>query len=110
MLRSLGWRSKIRVGAWGVPFLAVLRSMRHLRGTWFDPFGHTRVRRLERALPGEYETAIRTVFAHVASDTIDEAVAIASLPDKVRGYEHLKLERAEAYRTELARRVAAFSA
>ncbi|MEN9821907.1 MAG: hypothetical protein RLZ04_333, partial [Actinomycetota bacterium] len=33
-----------------------------------------------------------------------------SLPDKVRGYEHLKLERAEAYRTELARRVAAFSA
>lgn len=109
MLRSLGWRSKIRVGAWGVPFLVVLRSMRHLRGTWLDPFGHTRVRRLERTLPDEYESAIRSLLAHISTDTVDEAVAIASLPDRVRGYEHLKLERAEAYRTELARRVAAFS-
>jgi hypothetical protein len=37
-------------------------------------------------------------------------VAIASLPDRVRGYEHLKLERADAYRLELADRLAAFTA
>jgi hypothetical protein len=40
---------------------------------------------------------------------IDEAVAIASLPDQVRGYEHLKRSRAEAYRAELAARLTAFS-
>jgi hypothetical protein len=41
---------------------------------------------------------------------VAQAVAIASLPDRVRGYEHLKLERAGAYRDELARMLAAFVA
>ena len=86
----------------------MLRSMRRLRGTWLDPFGHTRVRRLERALPAEYEAAVRTMLTHVTAANVDEAISIASLPDKVRGYEHLKLERADAYRAELTRRVAAF--
>jgi len=110
LLRSLGMRTKLRLGAWGLPLLVLLRSMRRLRGTWFDPFGHTTVRRLERTLPTEYEAAIGTVIAHVTAASIDEAVTIASLPDRVRGYEHLKAERAAAYRDELARRVAAFSA
>ena len=109
VLRSLGMRTKIRLGTWGVPLLMLLRAMRRVRGTWFDPFGHTAVRRLERALPDEYERALRSVFARVTPATAAEAVAIASLPDTVRGYEHLKVERATAYRDELARRVAAFT-
>jgi indolepyruvate ferredoxin oxidoreductase len=34
-------------------------------------------------------------------------VELAELPDLVRGYEHLKLERVGRFREELARRVAA---
>ena len=37
--------------------------------------------------------------------TFDEAVAIATLPDQVRGYEHIKLDRAKKYRAELAARL-----
>jgi hypothetical protein len=35
-------------------------------------------------------------------------VAIAELPDRVRGYEHLKMQRARDYRQTLAVRLAAF--
>jgi len=38
----------------------------------------------------------------------DEAVAIAALPDQVRGYEDIKLRRAAAYRAELAARLNAY--
>ncbi len=37
-------------------------------------------------------------------------MVIAGLADQVRGYEHLKVQRATAYRAELSRRLAAFSA
>ncbi len=113
MLRSLGMRRKIRLGRWAAPLLWSLRSARRLRGTPFDAFGWARVRRVERAMVGEYVAAVDAVLAALTPDPaahhLDEAVAIAELPDRVRGYEHLKLERAEAYRAELRRRVAAFS-
>ncbi len=54
MLRSMGLRRKLRFGRWSVPMLATLRSMKGLRGTALDPFGHAKVRRTERALVKEY--------------------------------------------------------
>ncbi|HAN34926.1 MAG TPA: hypothetical protein DCQ52_05610, partial [Acidimicrobiaceae bacterium] len=91
-----------------------LRAMRRLRGHWFDAFGWAAVRRVERAMIPEYTAAIGSLLSHLTDDNLTddnlaEAVAIASLPDRVRGYEHLKLERAGAYRDELSRRVLAFT-
>jgi indolepyruvate ferredoxin oxidoreductase len=88
--------------------------MRRLRGHWFDAFGWAAVRRVERAMIPEYTAAIGSLLSHLTGDNLTddnltEAVAIASLPDRVRGYEHLKLERAGAYRDELSRRVLAFT-
>ena len=45
----------------------------------------------------------------LTAEHLDEAISIASLPDQVRGYEDLKLARAETYRSELARRIARFA-
>ncbi|MEO6570177.1 MAG: DUF6537 domain-containing protein, partial [Ilumatobacteraceae bacterium] len=73
-----------------------------------DPFGFAEVRKLERAMVIEYEAAVGTLLAHIAPGNLDEAVEIASLPDQVRGYEHIKLRRATAYRAELAERLATF--
>ena len=56
----------------------------------------------------EYEQAITTLLQRLTAANLDEAVAIASLPDQVRGYEHIKLGRATAYRAELAERLARF--
>ena len=74
--------------------------MRGLRGTALDPFGRAAVRRVERALPGEYRAMIETALARLEAGTHDAAVAIAELPDQVRGYEEIKLDSVRRYREQ----------
>ena len=105
MLRSLGLDHKIKFRRTGDPAFKALRSMKRLRGTLADPFRWAEVRRLERAMIPEYEKALDTLTERLQPDNLDEAVAIATLPDQVRGYEHIKLDRAKKYRTELAERL-----
>ena len=81
-----------------------------MRGGVLDPFGKASLRRTERAMVDEYTDAIDRVVTGWTPDRAAEAVAIASLPDQVRGYEHLKIERAGRYRAELAERLAAYLA
>jgi len=106
-LRAMGLRRKLRLGPWARPVLGVLRAGRRVRGTPLDVFGYAPLRRLERRMVGEYVDAIERVVSRFERVGEAEAVAIASLPDAVRGYEDLKARRAEAYRDELARRLAA---
>jgi indolepyruvate ferredoxin oxidoreductase len=107
-LRAVGWKQKVSFGGWSRPAFLLLRAMRRLRGTPFDVFGWAHVRRVEQAMVPEYIAAVDALLAHVSEANLTEAIAIAALPDRVRGYEHLKLERAAAYREELSRRVADF--
>ncbi|HEY5664999.1 MAG TPA: indolepyruvate ferredoxin oxidoreductase family protein [Ilumatobacter sp.] len=109
MLRALGIGRKMRFTRTGTPSFAALRAMKRLRGTPLDPFGRAAVRKLERAMIPEYEAAVATILARLDAGNLDAAVAIAELPDQVRGYEHLKLTRATAYRAELATRLAEFT-
>lgn len=106
-LRALGL-GKIRVGAWFKPVFGLLRSMRFLRGTWLDPFGHAQVRRTERALVGEYRDLVSAALARLTPETHATVVTLAGLPEAIRGYEELKLaavkqfrERAQALSREL---------
>ena len=50
ILRAVGRKGKLRLGPWFRPAFVVLRMLKPLRGTAFDPFGYTRVRRTEREL------------------------------------------------------------
>ncbi len=109
MLRAMGMQNKLRLGRWATPAFWALRAMRKLRGTPLDFFGWAKVRRLEREMIPEYIAAIESLLPHVSAATLPEIVAIASLPDRVRGYEHIKWDRAVAYREELSRRLAAFA-
>jgi indolepyruvate ferredoxin oxidoreductase len=109
MLRALGVDRKLKFGRTGEPSFAALRAMKRLRGSRLDPFGYAEVRRVERAMITEFEQAIDTLVRHLTADNLDEATAIASLPDSVRGYEDIKLERAKAYRAELAERLDRFT-
>jgi indolepyruvate ferredoxin oxidoreductase len=108
-LRALGMKRKMKLGRMSRPVMYALRAARRVRGTMADPFRWAEVRKVERAMVPEYIAAVDTLLAHLDGHSAAEAVAIASLPDSVRGYEHLKLERAAAYRAELARRLAAYS-
>ena len=102
-LRALGWKRKIGFGPRSAPALKTLRSMRRVRGTPFDPFGRTAIRRLERELPEEYRTMIDEELSTLSPDTYERAVALATLPDVVRGYEEIKLRNVERYRAEVTR-------
>ena len=104
MLRSLGMRRKLRFRHRSAPIFAALARGKRLRGTPLDPFGRSALRRLERELPAEYESAVEQLVMAFADDriTAERATEIAGLPDQVRGYEHLKIRRAGEYRSQLA--------
>ena len=108
-LRARGLGRKIRLGSWSRPAMQALRASRRVRGTRFDPFGRTPLRRTERALPGEYADAIRSILPALSQSNLDAATGIARLPDRVRGYESVKERSVASYREELAARLARFS-
>ncbi|WP_073365818.1 indolepyruvate ferredoxin oxidoreductase family protein [Rhodococcus jostii] len=104
-LRALGMSSKLSLGPWSRPILAVLRAMRGLRGTWLDPFGYAKLRRLERELIREYTATIRRVTSGLAEDNLELAMEIAELPDGIRGYESIKMQNVALYQERLAERM-----
>ena len=101
LLRALGVDHKMTFGSWTRPMFRWLARGKRLRGTVLDPFRWTKVRRAERALPGEYRAAMTQVLRALTADTLDAAVRVAELPDLVRGYEELKLERVAEFRRRL---------
>jgi indolepyruvate ferredoxin oxidoreductase len=105
VLRALGMRRKISLGAWFRPGFRVLYAMRGVRGRWFDPFGHAEVRKVERALVEEYRAGLLRAFAAPAPDTALLA-ELAELPDQVRGYEGVKLGNVATYRSRQAQLLA----
>jgi indolepyruvate ferredoxin oxidoreductase len=102
LLRAMGMRRKMELGSWVKPAFMTLRAMRRMRGTFLDVPGWAKVRRVEREMIPEYIAAVDQLLARLTTDNAAEIIAIAALPQKVRGYEHLKLERAELYRSQLA--------
>jgi indolepyruvate ferredoxin oxidoreductase len=102
VLRALGFKRKLRLGSSARPLLASLRAGRRLRGTALDPFGHTAVRRLERALIGEHRALVRCALRRLTPETQDAIAALAALPDLIRGYEEIKLAGVERYRAAAA--------
>ncbi len=101
VLRALGMQRKITLGPWFKPAFRTLYGMRRLRGTRLDVFGYAHVRRVERALVAEYRQAIDEQLARLAPGTLDRAVEIAGLPDRIRGYEQVKLDSVETFRQRL---------
>jgi indolepyruvate ferredoxin oxidoreductase len=96
-LRALGVNRKIGFGRWFDAGYWLLRRMKFVRGTALDPFGYAHVRRVERALIGEYRALMDDELLALSADTYDRAVRLATLPDMIRGYEDIKLRNVEAY-------------
>ena len=87
---------KMRFGSWMLHVFRPLAAMRGLRGTAFDPFGRTEERRRERALIAQYEADMEEILSRLAPETSAAAVALASVPEHIRGYGHVKLRHLEA--------------
>ncbi|NWG93108.1 MAG: indolepyruvate ferredoxin oxidoreductase family protein, partial [Parvularculaceae bacterium] len=85
-----GRPKKSEFGPWMYQVLSVLRRFKFLRGTAFDPFGRSEERRLERRLIEEYRARIADIAQRLTHENLSAAVAIASLPEDIRGYGPVK--------------------
>ncbi|MGD0184575.1 MAG: indolepyruvate ferredoxin oxidoreductase family protein [Roseiarcus sp.] len=116
--RVTGEAKKMSFGPWMMKALRVLAALRGVRGTPLDVFGYSAERRAERALIADYEALCCELAAGLTADNLGAALALAALPEKIRGFGHVKAraiaaaeeERRrlmEAWRAPLARRQAA---
>ncbi|WP_088952504.1 indolepyruvate ferredoxin oxidoreductase family protein [Variovorax sp. HW608] len=77
----------------------LLAKLKGLRGTALDVFGRTEERKTERALIGEYRASIDELLGGLTAANHALAVEIASLPEQIRGYGHVKERNLAAVRT-----------
>jgi indolepyruvate ferredoxin oxidoreductase len=87
-------------GPWVRGAMQVLARLKFLRGSAFDPFGYTEERRIERRLIAEYRECIAALLPRLAKDNIGLAVKIASVPDAIRGFGHVKERNLASARAE----------
>jgi indolepyruvate ferredoxin oxidoreductase len=99
---ALGRPVKRKFGAWMMPVFRLLAKMRSLRGTSFDIFGYSADRRMERELIAGYEKDIATVLGLLSPLTLDTAIEILSLPDRIRGYGPVKEKALQAAKIRYA--------
>ena len=101
---------KMTLGPRTMSALKLLTRLKGLRGTWFDPFGHTAERKMERALVAEYRQTIDQLLVGLTRDNIAQAATIAGLAETIRGYGHVKAASVEKYRTQLGRLMQSYTA
>jgi indolepyruvate ferredoxin oxidoreductase len=77
-------------GPWMMNAFRLLARLKFLRGTPFDPFGRSAERRQERTLIEDYRQTMGEVLAGLTPGNHALAVEIASIPEQIRGYGHVK--------------------
>ncbi len=88
--KRTGHAQKRAFGPWILSAFAVLAPFKMLRGTPLDPFGRSDERRAERALIGQYETDIAEILAGLSPANLAASVALAAIPERIRGFGHIK--------------------
>ena len=69
----------------------MLAKLKFLRGTAFDIFGYMPERKIERQLIEDYKNTIKELLEKLENNNYQLALEIASLPEYVRGFGHVKL-------------------
>ena len=77
-------------GPWMRKAFGVMAGLKGLRGGALDIFGRTDERKMERALIQEYRQCIDELLQGLTADKMSLAVEIASIPEDIRGYGHVK--------------------
>ncbi|MEM7252042.1 MAG: indolepyruvate ferredoxin oxidoreductase family protein [Pseudomonadota bacterium] len=99
-----GQLKKREYGPWILPALRVVAKFKGLRGSALDIFGYTEERKMERALIDEYRDTIDGVLGKLSDQSHGDIVAIAEVPDMIKGFGHVKernVERARARTKQL---------
>ncbi len=100
---------KAEYGSWMFKAFKLLARFKGLRGTRFDPFGQTAERKMERDLVVEYRALVQSLLHGLTVDKLPQAIALASLAEKVRGFGHVKEAAVANYRREVAAGLQAYA-
>jgi indolepyruvate ferredoxin oxidoreductase len=101
---------KQEFGPWMMKAFGVLAKLKGLRGTALDPFGRTDERKMERALIQAYRATVEGLLPRLTAENLAQAVAIASIPEDIRGFGHVKERHLTAAKRKEADLVSAFHA
>ncbi len=93
-----GHLRKASYGAWMLPAFKLVAKLKFLRGGAFDIFGKTEERRMERQLIDEYQASIEALLPRLSDENLKSALELAKLPEKIRGFGHVKLDNLQKVR------------
>ena len=85
-----GHGTKREYGPWMQAAFGVLARFKGLRGTALDLFGYTAERKSERQLIEDYFARMEELLGKLNADNVRLAAEIASVPEHIRGYGHVK--------------------
>ncbi len=91
---------KKEVGPWLMKGFKVLSKLKGLRGTVFDVYRNSSERKLAHRLLSQYEQDIDDCIGRLQAGNYAAAVHVASLPEKVRGYGHVREQHTAAMEQE----------
>lgn len=77
-------------GPWMLKAFGGLAKFKFLRGTAFDPFGRSLERQQERELIEAYISDVELILLNLNAMNRHTALELARLPEKIRGYGHIK--------------------
>src|SRR5262249_44754182 len=98
--KSTGEPRKLTFGPWMLSVFKWLAKFKFLRGTPFNPFGYSEERRMERKLVCDYEAMLDEVLPALNPDNHAAAVGLASIPEKIRGFGHVKMRHLQAAKAD----------
>ncbi len=97
---ATGEPRKMSFGPWVLKVFAVLAKLRFLRGRFLDPFGYSHERRTERRLISDYERLLDDIIENLTPGNHQLAVALAAIPEKIRGFGPVKQRHLAAAKAE----------
>ncbi len=107
---ATGEAKKSTFGPWMMRGFRLLAKLKGLRGTAFDIFGRTEERKTERALIVEYAATVEELLGKLTPANHALAVEIASVPEMIRGYGHVKIRHLKQAQKQRAELLAKFNA
>jgi indolepyruvate ferredoxin oxidoreductase len=105
---ATGHLVKQQFGPWMMKAFGLLAGLKGLRGTPFDIFGYTAERRQERRLIAGYEAVVAELLAGLTRENHALAVAVAAIPEHIRGFGHVREAHLQKARAEEAALLRAF--
>jgi indolepyruvate ferredoxin oxidoreductase len=97
-----GEPKKIIFGPWIFAVFRLLAKLKFLRGTAFDPFGYSVERKTERVMVSDYEALLDELLTKLTPENHPIAVGLAAIPEKIRGFGHVKLRHIKAAKADEA--------